>query len=130
MRHGCSDVIVQDMTPPRSWSRRRTDSLWPPNHKMVDVTLTVEATDAVDPMPSIHIISVTSNQPVDGTGDGDTAPDWVITSPLTLQLRAERSGNRERIYTITVSATDLYGNVSTATIDVKVAGSRSARSLH
>jgi len=128
---GSFDVIVQDTTPPEIIvATANPSSLWPPNHKMVNVTLTVVATDAVDPTPSIHIISVTSNQPVNGTGDGDTAPDWVITSPTTLQLRAERSGNSERVYTITVSATDLYGNVSTATIEVRVPGSRSAQSIH
>jgi hypothetical protein len=128
---GSFDVIVQDTTAPEiTVATASPNSLWPPNHKMVSVTLTVEATDAVDPAPAIAIVSVTSNQPVNGTGDGDTAPDWVITGPRSLQLRAERSGNNERIYTITVSATDLYGNVSTATIEVRVPGSRRASSIH
>ena len=128
---GSFDVVVEDTTAPEiTVATANPSSLWPPNHKMVPVSLTVEATDAVDPAPSIQIVSVTSNQPINGTGDGDTAPDWIITGPLSLQLRAERSGNRDRIYTITVSATDLYGNVSTATIEVTVPGSRRARSIH
>jgi hypothetical protein len=128
---GSFDVVVQDTTAPEITVATATpSSLWPPNHKMVSIALTVEATDAVDPSPSIQIVSVSSNQPINGTGDGDTAPDWVITGPLSLQLRAERAGNNDRIYTITVSATDLYGNVSTATIEVRVPGSRQALSIH
>ncbi|MCI0478960.1 HYR domain-containing protein, partial [Candidatus Uhrbacteria bacterium] len=128
---GSFDVVVQDTTAPEITVATATpNTLWPPNHKMVSIALTVEATDAVDPSPSIEIVSVSSNQPVNGTGDGDTAPDWVITGPLSLQLRAERAGDNDRIYTITVSATDLYGNVSTATIEVRVPGSRQALSIH
>jgi len=125
---GFFDVVVQDTTGPTiTVATANPGALWPPNHKMVDVTLTVQATDATDPSPSIHIISVSSNQPVNGTGDGDVGPDWNITSPLTLQLRAERSHGQDRIYTITVAATDLYGNVSTADVIVRVAQSRNAK---
>ena len=126
------DVIVQDTTAPTiTVATANPKSLWPPNHKMVPIALTVEATDAVDPAPVIQIVEVTSNQPVDGTGDGDTAPDWVITGPLSLELRAERAGSQDRIYTITVSATDLYGNVGTATVTVTVAQApKKARAMH
>lgn len=131
---GSFDVIVQDTTAPTiTTATANPAGLWPPNHKMVPITLTVTATDAVDPTPSIHIVDVSSNQPVNGTGDGDTGPDWVITSPLTLELRAERSHGVDRVYTITVAATDLYGNVSTTTIAVTVAqgnNSKRLRALH
>ncbi len=63
---------------------------------------------------------MSSNQPIEGTGDGDTAPDWVVTGPLTLQLRAERSSGLDRTYKITFTATDFSGNVATGTIEVKV----------
>jgi hypothetical protein len=73
-------------------------------------------------------VSVTSNQPINGTGDGDESPDWVITGPFSVNLRAERAGSQDRVYTITYSATDLYGNVSTATITVVVSqGSTSVK---
>lgn len=127
---GFFDVVVQDTTGPTiTVATADPSALWPPNHKMVNVTLTVQATDATDPTPSIHIVAVSSNQPVNGTGDGDVGPDWNITSPTTLQLRAERSHGQDRTYTITVAATDLYGNVSTADIIVRVAQSRNGRAL-
>ncbi|MDQ3623880.1 MAG: hypothetical protein M3463_15555 [Verrucomicrobiota bacterium] len=55
------------------------------------------------------------------SGGGDTAPDWEITGPLTVDLRAERSGGgRGRIYTITVECQDEAGNAATSTVDVTV----------
>ncbi len=99
-------------------------ALWPPDHKMVPITVTVVAIDAVDLDPTSVITSVTSNQPDNGTGDGDTPGDWEITGPLTVDLRAERSGTQDRIYTITVETTDASGNTSTATTTVRVTQSR------
>ena len=116
------DVIVEDLSAPQFTSVVATPgALWPPNHQMVAVTVVAVAVDAVDPAPQIQILSVRSNQPVNGTGDGDTAPDWEITGPLTLKLRSERSQGKERVYTIIVQATDSSGNVSTSTTTVRVA---------
>ena len=115
-------VTVQDTTPPTIGSVSAVpNSLWPPNHKMVPVSVSVAVTDACDAHPTCQIVSVTSNEPVNGLGDGDTSPDWVITGPLTLELRAERSGTGTgRIYRITVQCLDHSGNQSTATVDVTV----------
>jgi len=120
--HGSFTVTVQDTTPPQilSIDASPREILWPPNHKLIDITLTVVAVDAVDPSPTSTIISVTSDQPENGTGDGDVAPDWIITGALTVQLRAERAGGVDRTYTITVATSDFSGNTSTGTIQVKV----------
>jgi hypothetical protein len=82
--------------------------------------VSVNAVDAVDPAPLSHIVSVSSNQPINGTGDGDTAPDWVITGSMTLDLRAERSSGVDRVYTITVVTIDSNGNSTTSTVTVTV----------
>ncbi|MCB0143472.1 MAG: ExeM/NucH family extracellular endonuclease, partial [Caldilineaceae bacterium] len=42
------------------------DSLWPPNHKYVGVTATVNAADNFDQNPIVTFISATSNEPDDG----------------------------------------------------------------
>jgi hypothetical protein len=64
---------------------------------------------------------VTSSEPANGTGDGNTSSDWEITGPLTVDLRAERAGTGSgRIYTITVECRDASGNVSTGTVQVTV----------
>ncbi len=99
--------------------------LWPPNHKYVDVTATVLASDNFDLNPFVTLVSVTSNEPDDGLGDGDTANDIVILDDYHFMLRAERSGNGTgRIYTITYQAADICGNVTTATAEVTVPKSK------
>lgn len=97
---------------------------------MVNVTVAVVAFDVADPNPVSRIISVTSNQPVNGTGDGDAAPDWQITGPLTVKLRSERSSGQDRIYTITVETVDDSGNSTTATDTVKVTNSKQRGATH
>jgi hypothetical protein len=102
--------------------------LWPANHKMVSVTVKVVASDSCDAAPTVKIISVTCNEPVNGPGDGNTTPDWQITSSLTLDLRAERSGTGNgRVYMITVQATDTSGNRSTKTVSVTVPHDQSGK---
>lgn len=54
--------------------------------------INISASDSSDPLLLCRIISVRSNEPVDGLGDGDTTPNWTITEDLTLNLQAERSG--------------------------------------
>jgi hypothetical protein len=95
-------------------------SLWPPNHKMADVTVSYNATDNCGSVNCV-IGGVTSNEPVNGTGDGDTAPDWLIVDSHHVQLRAERAGSGSgRVYTITVVCTDGSNNVTTKTVTVTV----------
>lgn len=100
--------------------------LWPPNHHMVNVVIQANASDNSG-LPVTLTVSVTSNEPIEGLGDGDMSPDW--TEPIvdqengiiTLQLRAERSGTGNgRVYTITVTASDQSGNNSTVNIEIIV----------
>ncbi|MBU1486493.1 HYR domain-containing protein [bacterium] len=112
-------VKVVDTTSPTINLTIDPDTLWPPNHKMVKVT-TVSATDICDAAPTV-IVSVASNEPINGTGDGDTEPDWEINADGTVWLRAERSGTGTgRIYTITVTVTDASGKIAIATGTVSV----------
>jgi len=115
-------ITILDTTAPTIVSvTADPNTLWPPNHRMTHVGVALSVADACDPNPSCRIIAVTSNEPVNGLGDGDTEPDWVITGPLTVDLRAERSGiGNGRTYTITIECTDHSGNSSTATVTVRV----------
>jgi uncharacterized protein len=95
--------------------------LWPVNHKYVWVYATVTADDNFDPNPTITLISVTSNEPDEGLGDGDMPNDIVIVDDYTFRLRAERSGLGEgRIYTVTYLVKDACGNETYATATVTV----------
>jgi len=115
-------VTVVDRTPPGISSLLASPSvLWPPNHKMVPVTVSVNVSDACDAGVgnSCQIVSVTSNERARGREHGE-GPDYVITGRLTVSLRAERSGERTRVYTIGVRCTDASGNSSTKAVSVKV----------
>jgi hypothetical protein len=127
---GAFNIAVRDTAAPVISSVNATPSvLWPPNHQMVPVQVTVVAFDEVDDAPIARIVSVRSNQPVNGTGDGDTGPDWNITGALTVDLRSERAGSADRIYTITIEVTDASGNSSTREVTVTVTQSSRRRSV-
>ena len=119
---GSFTVTVRDTTAPSINSLSATpDTLWPPDHRLVPIQLAAGVTDAGDPGPATRILSVRSNEPLNGTGDGDTDIDWVVTGDLTLLVRAERAGGGTgRVYTITVQSKDSFGNASTKTVAVKV----------
>ena len=75
------------------------------------------ATDACDPSPDFVLDSVTSSEPDNGTGDGDTVDDIqgadTGTDDREFQLRAERAGNGSgRVYTAIGTVTDESGNTT------------------
>ncbi len=104
-------VVPPSGTPPTITSLTAAPNvLWPPNHRMVPVSLQVTATG--DPSPDCRIDSTASNEP--GTED-----QW-ITGPLTVNLRAERIGSGNgRVYTISVTCTNTSG-IASQTIRVGV----------
>jgi len=115
-------VTIVDRTPPVILEiKANPEILWPPNHKFVPVTFTVRAKDNCDANPVPQLVGISSNEPVNGLGDGNTSPDWVITGSLTADIRAERSGTGSgRVYTDTISVTDFSGNVARGTEEVRV----------
>jgi hypothetical protein len=116
-------VTVVDTTPPTIGAATADpNSLWPRNHKLVPVVVTVDVTDICDATVDCQIVNVTSNEPINGLGDGNTEPDFVVTGNLTVDLRAEASGGGDgRIYTITVQCTDDSGNSAMSAVEVSVA---------
>lgn len=97
-----------------------TPVLWPANHKMVDETIDYTVTGACGAVSCV-IDSVTSSEPANGSGDGDTAPDWEIVDAHHVRLRAERAGSGPgRIYTIHITCTDTHGHSTSSAVTVTV----------
>jgi len=117
----CSFTVTVNDTefPVVSQPTNTPNILWPPNHQMVDVTNNYTATDNC---PGLNcVLTVSSNEPINGLGDGDTAPDWQVIDAHHVLLRAERGGRGNgRLYTITTTCTDASGNVTTKTSTVFV----------
>jgi hypothetical protein len=111
---GTLTLTIFDPAPPTIASLTpSTASIWPPNKKMVPITLSAGGANLGGNV-TFKITSVTTNEP-----DGKT--QWQITGPLTLNLLADRLGTGSgRIYTITVVATDAAGSSSTMTCIVTV----------
>ncbi len=122
-------VTITDTTAPVISFNQETNSLWPPNHKMVLVATGITASDIVDGITSVQV-EVSSSEAANGKGDGNTDSDYEIRTnfdgSFDVYVRAERSGkgNSGRTYTITMTTGDVAGNSSTDSFQVSVAKSQ------
>lgn len=93
------------------------DTIWPPNHKMADLSVAPVVSYSCQQPPTCRIVSLTSSEPANGLGDGDTSPDWEITGALTARVRAERSGIGDgRTYTAVVECLTSAGSARRAVV--------------
>jgi hypothetical protein len=125
--YGIDDVLVtfppanQD---PLCTATSNVSTLWPPNHKMVAITLSGE----IDPdgdITTLTVTGVTQDEPTNGLGDGDTPKDAKYpdsaTNPGPLQVRSERSGLGDgRIYVISYNLIDGKGGSCDGSVTVGV----------
>ena len=93
------------------------DVLYPPDGRMVEVSVSGTVTDNFDPSPSCALARVTNSEaPASGPD-----PDVDIVDGVRVRLRAARLGvNTGRTYTITVNCRDRSGNVGSADAIVRV----------
>ena len=130
-------VTVEDTTPPEievTFADGTPDVLWPPNHKMATIETEVEVTDVCDPNPTFVLTSITSDEPDNDIGDGNTNNDIKEaaygTPDLEFKLRAERQGGMDgRKYTIIYTASDISGNTANDTVCVIVPHDQSGNAL-
>ncbi|HVB27057.1 MAG TPA: hypothetical protein VNE21_03990, partial [Mycobacteriales bacterium] len=108
-----SVTINYDGAPPTGTCSVTPNVLWPANHKLVTVTASVAVEDqaGLSGPDGFTLVSVTSSEPDNGLGDGDTPNDiqgWAVgTVDTSGQLRAERSGTGPgRVYTLTYQVKD------------------------
>jgi hypothetical protein len=122
-------VTVQDTTPPVLTVGLDPAQLWPPDHRMIPIAASINATDVCDASPSVMLVSITSNESDDANGDGHTTGDIqqaaAGTDDRAFLLRAEREGGGAgRRYEVTYTASDASGNASTAAAVVTVPHSK------
>lgn len=139
-------ITVVDTIPPEVACTTDLAALSTPNHEMVEVGVSIKATDAcTDPANLVLLeVIVTSDEPDDdgGNGDGnstgDTDGEDGFTSPVnatrfftfnsvtgsfegSIFLRAERAGGGNgRTYTITATVLDSHDNLATSSSVVVV----------
>jgi RNA polymerase sigma factor (sigma-70 family) len=127
----CSfEITVHDCEPPVIHSIAASpEVLWPPNRRMEQVTVRVEASDNCH-LARCKIISVGCSESMPGHGTVHTTAGWEITGELTVNLRAERSSaGTGRVYSITVECRDDSGNASTAVVHVTVPSDQGQRTV-
>jgi hypothetical protein len=109
-------TVVNSNDPPTlSNPQASIGTLWPPDHRMVKVSIL----GIVDPNNNsmITINSVTQDEPTNGLGDGDTAIDAIVNSDGTVALRSERSGKGNgRVYHIHFTASDFESQATGASV--------------
>jgi len=94
--------------PDCSGARPSVETIWPPNHKMVEVEI-LNIIDPDDDPLDIEITAVMQDEPLEDNGDGAFEPDAFIDGDK-VQLRAERSGPGDgRVYHVYFTATDEHG---------------------
>jgi hypothetical protein len=125
---GSASVTIKVNTPPDcSTVVPSRTSLWPANHTMHTVGIS-GATDADGDTVTLTITGVTQDEPLNGTGDGDTSPDaaHVAGHADQVRLRAERTGSGDgRVYRIALSGDDGQGGSCSATVKTIVVKSQS-----
>ena len=103
--------------------------LWPPNSDLVNVGLSVTATDNDGEDPAI-LVDVFSDEDDTVQLDG-MSPDAKDVAAETLRLRAERRGDSDgRVYVIRIKATDTSNNSSYSYCTVVVPRSQSKADLN
>jgi probable HAF family extracellular repeat protein len=110
-----ASVTVVDKQPPTiSVVSASPNVIWPPNEKMIPVTVSVSASDNCDQNPVCKITGITSNESI-------SSSDAQITGNLSASLQAQRLGSGAgRTYTLAIQCTDASGNSAAANATVTV----------
>jgi hypothetical protein len=112
-------MTVRDTTAPAIETvTANVGRLLPPSHEWVPITLSVMASDLVDPAPACRITGVTRNNAPKKHKDD---PDWRLTGDLTISVRAEQSDQTPDLAdTISIVCTDRLGNSAVGSTNVPV----------
>jgi hypothetical protein len=118
-------AIVTNSPPDVTGAAPTIASLWPVNHRLVEVGIT-GITDPDGDTVAVRITRIMQSEPADGAGDGATCADASGEGTSTALLRAERSGTGSgRLYVIEFTAEDGKGGSATGSVTVSVPKSAS-----
>ena len=112
-------VTVVDTLPPFALDGIAAE-LWPPNHQYETLSLADCVRDLCEEDLDVDalgkILSIYSDEPENGTGDGNTVGDIVILSNSSFMVRVERRGGGDgRVYGVTFEISDSAGNTAVDT---------------
>jgi hypothetical protein len=95
-------------------------TLWPANHHLANVSIAGITDPDGDPV-TVQVSAISQDEPVNGTGDGDTCPDATGIGTATASLRSERAGTGDgRVYHVSFTASDGKGGSCSGTVTVCV----------
>ncbi len=124
-----AELEVVDTTPPIV--RPLEMDMWPPNHRMVEVTAfeCARPEDTCDDDLDVRITWVTSNEPMNDSGDGNTELD-IDADCDRVAVRAERAGpGVGRVYEVGFVVTDDDDNETEGTCMLYVPHDRGAHTV-
>src|SRR5262245_5805622 len=120
---GCSPLClleVPNLPPVCTDAFASPDSLWPPNHKLVPISIDGVTDPDGDPV-AITVVDVAQDEPVDASDNGGTCGDAAGVGTGNVAVRSERSGGGDgRVYHIAFRAADPLGAFCTGEVVVCV----------
>ncbi|MHC4085452.1 MAG: choice-of-anchor Q domain-containing protein [Planctomycetota bacterium] len=94
-------ITIVDTTPPEFSLSVSPTVLWPPSHKMVEITPSWTVSDDCDAAPQVSLVGIVMSEEDNTVGDGHTTGDIEIGDDGEIYVRSERSGtSSDRVYTI------------------------------
>ena len=111
-------IELLDSSPPTLAVTITPKTIWSPDNKHIPVNaiFTTKADD-YDSLPEIKLESIIANEPLEPDDIRDASYGL---DDRYLRLRSKHNGSSDRIYTVTYSATDASGNITTASATVTV----------
>ncbi len=104
-------TVKIDTTAPKITAVATPSSVWPPNHKPVNVSVAVSTSDSGAGIANVVLVSATaSDDPTDIQG-------FVVGTAST---SGTVLANKDEVYTLTYKATDNAGNSATAVVTIAV----------
>jgi von Willebrand factor type A domain-containing protein len=106
----CGEVPPDNNPPDCNTATASETTLWPPNHRMKELTISNVTDPDTNDTVSVNITGVTQDEPTTGGGSGDKQPDAELVGNDTVRVRAERAGTEDgRVYYVMFEATDGKG---------------------